>query len=185
MPNFAQWVPTGRGVTENTIANAVWAGLGMIVSALFTGLAAPQTSREAVLWFLGCLMSLSATFAMAAFGWRKVYPATAVPRAESIKLAGGKPVTPAEKLEVIANRHFRGERVVIDGKRFEHCKFQDTTFEWHGDQWMFNHYEIRGGRGLVSSDFKIQNTIQLLAMMGVLSEEWAKSGRFVIEKKKD
>lgn len=72
---LAQWVPTGKGVTENAIANAIWTGVGMILSGLLTWVAAPQTPREGVVWFLGCLLSVSAAFAMSAFGWRKLYPA--------------------------------------------------------------------------------------------------------------
>lgn len=98
---LAQWVPTRRGITENAIANAIWSGvgtgIGMTVSALLTWIAAPQTPREGVVWFLGCLLSVSAAFAMMAFAWRKLYPAPPLtPRAtEAAPVARPQPQSTA------------------------------------------------------------------------------------------
>lgn len=36
-------------------------------------------------------------------------------------------------METIANANFRGERVVVDGKRFQRCSFENTTLVFAGD----------------------------------------------------
>jgi len=36
------------------------------------------------------------------------------------------------KKTVIINKHFRNERIVLDGKSFSNCIFDNVSFEWNG-----------------------------------------------------
>jgi hypothetical protein len=66
--------PTGKGLAENIIAGAVLWGVSVILSAALAWLAAPQSDKEWVKWFLCSLIVFSVAWVAFAFGWRKLYP---------------------------------------------------------------------------------------------------------------
>src|SRR5688572_26303403 len=76
---ITKWTPTGKGVTENIIANAIVAGIGMAGSALLAWFAAPTTRGEWVGLLLLSLITLSVAWVLAAIGWRKFYPVSPAP----------------------------------------------------------------------------------------------------------
>jgi hypothetical protein len=55
--------------------------------------------------------------------------------------------------EIIAQRQFLNEQIVLDGKRFERCRFQNVSFLFHGSAATeFIECAIEGGTVLKSDD---------------------------------
>jgi hypothetical protein len=74
---FASLRPTGKGVTENIIANAVIAGLAMTGSGFLAWFSEPRTNLGFVIMFLVALTVLSLAWLAFAFGYRKLNPVPA------------------------------------------------------------------------------------------------------------
>jgi hypothetical protein len=76
MPRWLpEWLrPTGRGVVENVVANAlVYVGAAIITAiaaAVLASIAAPRSDADWVNWFLSALLSLGCFWVLYAVGWR-------------------------------------------------------------------------------------------------------------------
>lgn len=102
---MSEWArPTGRGVAENVIANAVIAIPGAMIagiSAALTWWADPNITRAgAVLYAVGLAVLLSLVFLICAIAWRRLYPLSTVaegnvlPTGTSKEFAGSKDERP-------------------------------------------------------------------------------------------
>ena len=81
------WLPTGRGVIENVIANAVLTLGAMLVAAIVTWWAEPNVPRAGVVIYFVCLaLAFAIIWVLAAWGWRILYPAARADEA-ALKLA--------------------------------------------------------------------------------------------------
>jgi hypothetical protein len=111
----------------------------------------PEFIHSAVWGFAPLVLVVLATviLLLRQFGWLK---GTQVPAAPSY----------SNKKETIAKKHFMNERVVIDGKSFVECKFQNVTFVYNGTApFDFISSEFRGF-SLASDNPGINDMVRLL-----------------------
>jgi hypothetical protein len=101
------------GAGQLSIAVLLWFGLDM--KAIREKIPAAPRSRPSVL----ILILLLGGLGFSIYGYVRAY------RADCKKY-------PSTELETVANKEFWNEEVVVDGKRFDHCKFTNVKLLFHG-----------------------------------------------------
>lgn len=74
-------------------------------------------------------------------------------------------------LEHVEDKIFRQERVVLDGKRYLRCTFQDVTFVYNGRPGEMHHTKIIGSiRFDISGNREISRMVYMMQRLGLLAE---------------
>lgn len=157
--------------------------LVVMVAGLGTGLiAALQGTPWAVVITLG-LVSAAATVV--------VVVAARAPRLkagpDSPSLKPTKATEPPEpkpnqvQLEQVLGQKFANATVLLDGHHYINCEFKECTFQYNGGHFRADNCHFSSGkRGIISTDWKIVQTLKLMHGMG-LTKEGAEHGEFIVK----
>jgi hypothetical protein len=83
-----------------------------------------------------------------------------------------------QELEKIFNRHYRNETVVIDGKHFIDCIFENCTILWNGNNFTFDNVQA-GVFNFYTENDTVVSTLNLFKGLGVIDPNFAKNIRRV------
>ncbi|MGA2978282.1 MAG: hypothetical protein ABSD76_01705 [Terriglobales bacterium] len=76
-------------------------------------------------------------------------------------------------LEAVYGRQFSNEKVVLDGRNYIDCKFDNVTFRWDGRPWAMMNGAITGKKRLETFDGKIVDTVDVLKALQFLNPDFA------------
>lgn len=76
-------------------------------------------------------------------------------------------LTGSDQLEIVANKTFTDDRIVLDGHAYTHCVFNNVTFEYNGARFEFTYNEVRGAR-FESKNDDIQKAFLFMSKLGIL-----------------
>jgi len=72
------------------------------------------------------------------------------------------------KLELVADKHFFNEEVVLDGKDFQECRFTNVTFFYKGSLCSMSHCTIEGDFFIRLGDPRFENVVGLIKGLGLM-----------------
>jgi len=76
------------------------------------------------------------------------------------------------KYQIITDKTFRNERIVLDGKKFTSCIFENVTFEYNGTApFGLTHNTINGSYFLDTNNLAIENLLAFLKEFNYLKDE--------------
>ena len=78
------------------------------------------------------------------------------------------------ELEPIFNKHFKNDTLVIDGKSYMGCTFENCKLSYDGGKFIIAESHKNGSVGFTSNNDVVVRTIILLKSMGLLEENFAK-----------
>lgn len=82
---------------------------------------------------------------------------------------------PAQKLKRIAKQNYSGESIVLDGRHFYKCGFENCTLIWNGGAYFLEKPKYVGTVSIRTDNTMIADTVDLLKHLGFLNPEFAKS----------
>lgn len=91
--------------------------------------------------------------------------------------ASRRPSTPTQpgvlptgeiNLQQISNKHFLNQEVVLDGKSFVNCTFENVKFVYSGNPTQIVNYKAVGKMAFETSHPRISNALRVLEMMGLV-----------------
>lgn len=72
------------------------------------------------------------------------------------------------KLELITGQNFKNETVLLDGKSYHNCTFDNVTFRWNGGPFSIFRGTVIGHRRIEVHDQKVVDTIDMLQSLELL-----------------
>lgn len=72
----------------------------------------------------------------------------------------------APPTEQVFDKHYRNEKVWLDGKSFYNCLFENVSFIWDGGRWEMKQCTLRGNHEILSKNRIINQTIKLMLNLG-------------------
>ncbi|MGA9755643.1 MAG: hypothetical protein WBV23_10925 [Desulfobaccales bacterium] len=76
------------------------------------------------------------------------------------------------ELEHVANQTFRNTTVVLDGKYYDNCVFENVTIRWDGGGYMVVGVQVNGAI-LQTANKTVINTVDLLKALNLLKPEFS------------
>ena len=77
----------------------------------------------------------------------------------------------------IINKSYNNETIIIDGRNFINCEFNDCTIQWNGNDFIFTTCIFNGIQKLVSPVPQVAGAMKLANVCGLLNE-YIKSSEF-------
>jgi hypothetical protein len=78
-------------------------------------------------------------------------------------------------LKIIIGQTFKNKTILLDGKEFIECVFENCTFRWNGGKHTVQNCRIIGSKGIESQNSIIYSTIDILKSLGFLEKEFSDS----------
>ena len=82
---------------------------------------------------------------------------------------------PKGRLEKIKGHAYKKEIVVLDGKFFHECTFEEVTFRYQGQPFNFVNCSVNGATRLETQNQAVFGTIAMLKFLQFLNQDFATS----------
>ena len=96
-------------------------------------------------------------------------------------VAAWKKQTKANELEMVAGKHFINQTIVLDGKHFVDCTFENCIIRWNGGFHTVTNIKFMGTPYYVFSNDITIGTIHFLKSIGALQKEFADTVQFITQ----